>query len=616
MPSPTGARYVVVPYADRMELAYAAADLVVGPLGCQHRLRADRGGPARGLRAAAGRQRRAAAQRRRRRRGRRGLLVDDADFTPAWIDAHLLALAGRRRPGRRDGAGAPELGERGRRAARRHGRRRRAAERASCRGTPSVEQPFAAARFDFAAPVPDAAEARARAFPRRSAAPGMSGVARIMLAPAACRSPGSDAKDVPVLRALEAEGASVWVGFHEAHQERRRRRRHQLVDPRRQRRARRGPRARRPRAAPGAGARLAHGRPARRSPSPAPTARRRRPRCSTVALQGCGLDPSFAVGGELAKHGTNAHDGADDIFVVEADESDGSFVVYRPEVAIVTNVQPDHLDFYLNFKVVEAAYDAFVEHDPTRWRCSSRAPTTPAPWASPTARPGPRHPGRHLRLRRRRPTSSLGDHGADGLTSSVASTDGGRRPRPCRLACPGAHNALNAAAAYAAAVHGLGQRPECILAGLASFTGTRRRFEPKGEEGGVVVVDDYAHNAGKVAAVVETAKALVGDTGRLLVVFQPHLYSRTRDFATELGAGLAPADEVVVMDVYAAREDPVPGGVRAARRRRRAPARPEAGVHYVPSWSEVAAVVAALARPGDLVLTVGAGDVTWSAPRC
>ena len=98
-----------------------------------------------------------------------------------------------------------------------------------------------------------------------------------------------------------------------------------------------------------------------------------------------------------------------------------------------------------------------------------------------------------------------------------------------------------------------------MLAGLASFTGTRRRFEPKGEAGGVVVVDDYAHNAGKVAAVVETAKALVGDTGRLVVVFQPHLYSRTRDFAAELGAGLAAADVVVVMDVYAAREDPLPG---------------------------------------------------------
>ena len=208
----------------------------------------------------------------------------------------------------------------------------------------------------------------------------------------------------------------------------------------------------------------------------------------------------------------------------------------------------------------------------------------------------------------------LGDHVADGLTSSVALTDG-RRTRRMSLGVPGRHNALNAAAAYAAAVHGLGQDPECILAGLASFTGTRRRFEPKGEQGGVVVVDDYAHNAGKVTAVVETAKALVGDTGRLVVVFQPHLYSRTRDFARELGAGLAPADEVVVMDVYAAREDPLPGvsGQLVADAVSRA--RPEAGVHYVPSWSDVAAAVVALTRPGDLVLTVGAGDVTMVGPE-
>ena len=183
------------------------------------------------------------------------------------------------------------------------------------------------------------------------------------------------------------------------------------------------------------------------------------------------------------------------------------------------------------------------------------------------------------------------------------------------LGVPGRHNALNAAAAYAAAVHGLGQAPDQVLAGLASFTGTRRRFEPKGEAGGVVVVDDYAHNAGKVAAVVETAKDLVGDTGRLVVVFQPHLYSRTRDFAAELGAGLSPADVVVLMDVYAAREDPVPGVSGRLVADAVTAARPEVEVHYVPSWSEVAGRVADLARPGDLVLTVGAGDVTMIGPE-
>ncbi|HEX5969589.1 MAG TPA: cyanophycin synthetase, partial [Intrasporangium sp.] len=145
--------------------------------------------------------------------------------------------------------------------------------------------------------------------------------------------------------------------------------------------------------------------------------------------------------------------------------------------------------------------------------------------------------------------------------------------------------------------------------------GTRRRFEPKGEAGGVVVIDDYAHNAGKVAAVVETAVRLVEPPGRLIVVFQPHLYSRTLDFATELGHGLAPADIIVVMDVYAAREDPVPGVSGQLVADAVSDARADAEVHYVPSWSEVPGAVVGLARPGDLVLTVGAGDVTMIGPE-
>jgi UDP-N-acetylmuramate--alanine ligase len=332
----------------------------------------------------------------------------------------------------------------------------------------------------------------------------------------------------------------------------------------------------------------------------------------TVALQGCGLDPSFAVGGELAKHGTNAHDGSDDVFVVEADESDGSFVVYRPEVAIVTNVQADHLDFYSNFTVVQAAYDAFVGTIRPGGLLVTCADDAGAVALAERARAA----GTRVVTYGFDPASDvvLGDHQQDGVTSSVTLLDEGTGRR-MTLGVPGRHNALNAAAAYAAAVHGLGQDPDRVLSGLASFTGTRRRFEPKGEAGGVVVVDDYAHNAGKVAAVVETAKSLVGDTGRLLVVFQPHLYSRTRDFAAELGAGLSPADVVVLMDVYAAREDPVPGVSGRLVADAVTAARPEVEVHYVPSWSEVAGRVAGLARPGDLVLTVGAGDVTMIGPE-
>ncbi len=475
--------------------------------------------------------------------------------------------------------------------------------------SPSVDDPFAAARFDFRATVPDADDLGRVHFLAIGGA-GMSGVARIMLA-RGIRVTGSDAKDVPVLKALESEGAGVWVGFHEGHQERAdavimsssiRDDNVELVAARK-----RGvPVLHR---AQGLAALMQGRRPVAVAGANGKTTTTS---MLTVALQGCGLDPSFAVGGELAKHGTNAHDGSDEIFVVEADESDGSFVVYRPEVAIVTNVQPDHLDFYSNFTVVQAAYDAFVGTIRPGGLLVTCADDDGAVALAERARAA----GTRVVTYGFDPASDvvLHRHQQDGVTSSVTVLDQGSERR-MTLGVPGRHNALNAAAAYAAAVHGLGQDPERVLSGLASFTGTRRRFEPKGEAGGVVVVDDYAHNAGKVAAVVETAKALVGDSGRLVVVFQPHLYSRTRDFAAELGAGLSPADVVVLMDVYAAREDPVPGVSGRLVADAVTAARAETEVHYVPSWSDVAGRVAELARPGDLVLTVGAGDVTMIGPE-
>jgi UDP-N-acetylmuramate--alanine ligase len=185
------------------------------------------------------------------------------------------------------------------------------------------------------------------------------------------------------------------------------------------------------------------------------------------------------------------------------------------------------------------------------------------------------------------------------------------------IGMPGRHNLLNATAAFVAATEGLGQDPARVLAGLTAFTGTRRRFEPKGEVAGVRVVDDYAHNPGKVAAAVETASILAAP-GRLIVVFQPHLYSRTRDFAAELATALSPADIVIVMDVYAAREDPMPGvsgALIADRLAERAQPAAEQNVYFVPSWSDVAPVVVQIARAGDLVLTVGAGDVTMIGPE-
>ena len=466
-------------------------------------------------------------------------------------------------------------------------------------------------RFDFLADVP-AAEDLGRVHFVAIGGAGMSGVARIMLAKGVPVS-GSDARESTLLHALAAEGAAVHVGHDAA-----------LVDDADTVVISSAIRDSNPelRAAHTKGIPVLHRAQAlattmagtRRVAVAGANGKTTTTSLLTVALQACGVDPSFAVGGELAKHGTNAHLGSGDIFVVEADESDGSFLVYRPEVAIVTSVQPDHLDFYGDLATVEEAYRAFVG--------------TIAPGGLLVAcadDPGARSLAEHARSEGTRVLTygespdadvRLSDEEHRGLAwSAVVSTDD--RRFLLRLLVPGHHNVLNATAAFAAATAGLGQPPEPVLAGLASFTGTRRRFEPKGRAAGVQVVDDYAHNAGKVAAVVGTAKQLVEDagSGRLVVVFQPHLYSRTRDFAAELGASLAPADVVVVMDVYAAREDPEPGvsgrlvaeAVRAARA--------DADVHYVPSWAAVPGTVAGLVRPGDLLLTVGAGDVTMIGPE-
>jgi UDP-N-acetylmuramate--alanine ligase len=179
------------------------------------------------------------------------------------------------------------------------------------------------------------------------------------------------------------------------------------------------------------------------------------------------------------------------------------------------------------------------------------------------------------------------------------------------LRVPGRHNALNAAAAWTAATW-LGFDGGQVAAGLESFGGTRRRFEAKGSAGGVRVFDDYAHHPTEVGAVLRAARAVAGE-GRVLAVFQPHLYSRTRIFADEFGAALGLADEVVVMDVYAAREDPEPG-VSGALVASAVPL-PAGRVAFEPSWSAVAGRIASRARPGDLVLTVGAGDVTMLGPE-
>jgi len=458
----------------------------------------------------------------------------------------------------------------------------------------------------------------------------MSGVARVMLARGLTVS-GSDAKESLVLAALVAEGAQVHIGHDTSYlgdadtvvissairednvELREARSRGLLVLHRSQ-----------------ALASVMQG--SRRVAVAGANGKTTTTSMLVVALQNCGVDPSFAVGGELARHGTNAHHGTGDIFVAEADESDGSFLVYRPEVAIVTNVQPDHLDFYGTFEAVQAAYATFaatVAPDGLLVTCvddqGSRDLVEVARAAGTRVITYGLAADADVRL------TDLGGAGLHAHAQLIRTGGGGgeggvRSVVVGRLdiGMPGRHNLLNATAAFVAATEGLGQDPARVLQGLAGFTGTRRRFEPKGEVAGVWVVDDYAHNPGKVAAVVETALVLAAP-GRLIVVFQPHLYSRTRDFAAELATALSPADVVIVMDVYAAREDPMPGvsGELITDRLSdlaRAPVgdsqHPEGeSVRFVPSWSDVAPLVARIARAGDLVLTVGAGDVTMIGPE-
>jgi UDP-N-acetylmuramate--alanine ligase len=469
---------------------------------------------------------------------------------------------------------------------------------------------------DLATPVPPADRLGRVHFVGIGGA-GMSGIARILLA-RGTRVSGSDAKDSAGLAALRALGADVHVGHDAAHLAHLAAGDTVVVSS--------AVRESNPElaAARAAGLRVLH-----RSQALAAVMQGRRgvavagthgktttTAMVTVALQHCGADPSFAIGGELTEGGANAHDGSGDVFVAEADESDGSFLLYRPLVAIVTNVEPDHLDHYGTPEAVAAAFDAFCDSvqpggvivacgdDPGAARMAAaarerRADVTVRTYGFGDPGPAATEPGAPLDT-----GVALADDGTVSLT--VAGAAAGE----LRLRVPGRHNVLNAAAAFTA-VTGLGFPAAETAAGLEGFTGTRRRFESRGVVNGVAVVDDYAHHPTEVAAVLRAARDVTG--GRVLAVFQPHLYSRTRIFGAEFGAALGLADEVVVMDVYAAREDPEPG-VSGALVADAVPL-PRERVAYVPSWSAVAAEVAGRTRPGDLVLTLGAGDVTMLGPE-
>jgi UDP-N-acetylmuramate--alanine ligase len=328
-----------------------------------------------------------------------------------------------------------------------------------------------------------------------------------------------------------------------------------------------------------------------------------------TALRELGADPSFVNGGVIAGYGRSSArgggpgDGTAPWWVIEADESDGSFELYDPAVVLVTNLDSDHLDHYGSSQAVE---DAFVRvasgasellvtcfDDAGARNVAARATAGQALTYGTAAEADVR----------------LVDVDA-GETVAFTVSYAGVEHR-ARLGVAGAHNALNAAGAFAV-LAGLGFDPGGIARGLEAFTGTGRRFEHHATVAGVRVYDDYAHHPTEVVAALETARSVVG-TGRVIAVHQPHLYSRTQAMAGEFAEVYERlADHTVVLDVYGAREDPIPGvtGALVAERFRDA-----SRVDYLPDWQQAADRVGEIARPGDLVMTLSCGDVYRIIPQ-
>ncbi|WP_309074330.1 UDP-N-acetylmuramate--L-alanine ligase [Paenarthrobacter sp.] len=318
-----------------------------------------------------------------------------------------------------------------------------------------------------------------------------------------------------------------------------------------------------------------------------------------VLLKEAGLDPSFAIGANVPALGVNAAHGASDIFVAEADESDGSFLNYRPLIAVVTNVEADHLDHYGTPEAVFASFDAFaalLPADGVLLACADDAGARAL--AERTASLGT------TRVLTYGTSDDADIQLHDGGPGDVSvAYDGGANT--LELQVPGRHNALNAAAAFAVAVE-LGVEPGAAAAALGHFTGASRRFELKGQRRGVRVYDDYAHHPTEVRAALSAARSVAAGH-KVHVLFQPHLFSRTREFSKEFAAALDLADTALVLDIYPAREDPIPGVTSTLITEHLVNGR-------LVSADEAIAAVAAVASEGDVVLTVGAGDVTAYGP--
>ena len=322
-----------------------------------------------------------------------------------------------------------------------------------------------------------------------------------------------------------------------------------------------------------------------------------------TGLLGLGQDPSFVNGGVIESLGVSAGAGADDLFVVEADESDGSFLLYNTSVALITNVDPDHLDHYGSLEAFEAAFVEFGQNATDLVVVSSDDPGAVRVTAGLTDK-------RIITFGEAEDATvrlhSVVTDGPVGFSVAWAGED-----YSATLRIPGRHNAINAAGAFAVLV-GLGFEPAASLAAIAEFGGTERRFELHGSVRGVSVYDDYAHHPTEVAAALAAARTVVG-SGRIIAVHQPHLYSRTRLFAQEFADALEKfADETIVLAVYGAREDPEPGVTGALVSDRFSDA---SHVAYIPEWQDAADYLGTIAREGDFVVTLGCGDVYRIVPQ-
>ena len=322
----------------------------------------------------------------------------------------------------------------------------------------------------------------------------------------------------------------------------------------------------------------------------------------TVALQSAGADPSFAIGGTINNAGTNAHSGSGSIFVAEADESDGSFLAYKPSGAIITNVELDHVDHFADEEAVFAVFEQFVDSiKPGGFLVAC----------------GDDSGVKHLLSQIKRSDLKILLYGEDSnndfridrinlapTTSSAALTITGRKIGELNLAVAGKHNLLNAVAAFAAG-SSMGIPDDKLITGLKSFTGTRRRFELKGEVAGVKVIDDYGHHPTEITVTLTAAKNLA-QSGRVLVVFQPHRYSRTAVFSHQFAKALANSDLPFLLEVYAASEQAISGVLCLLIIKDMKSDQAK----FEPSMVQVVSEVAMMAKSGDVIITLGAGDVS------